>query len=327
MVTSMKKYIFLYAVCILSVIIIPLISGSRSLISEDMRYTHGRHTSDRKITAYIKSEDKVIETNLEEYLYGVVSAEMPASFPLEALKAQAVAARTFAVNRIENGTEKETKHKGADVCTDPAHCKAWISMENRLARWDEKDRETYKKKIIAAVDDTQGIIMTYGGKPITAVFYAISSGKTENSKDVWGGDLPYLKSVSSPYDKNAPGYASSAEFSLNEFKSRISAEYKNADFSGSPSAWYKNEKRSEGGAVISCEVGGVEIKGTKMRTLFNLRSHNYTLSLTDKAVFSVKGYGHGVGMSQWGAKFYAEEGKNYRDILRIYYSGIDFDSY
>ena len=109
MVTSMKKYIFLYAVCILSVIIIPLISGSRSLISEDMRYTHGRHTSDRKITAYIKSEDKVIETNLEEYLYGVVSAEMPASFPLEALKAQAVAARTFAVNRIENGTEKETR--------------------------------------------------------------------------------------------------------------------------------------------------------------------------------------------------------------------------
>lgn len=323
----MKKYILLYAVCILSVITVPLIFGTRDFIPEDMRYTHGKETPNRKITVYIKSEDRVAEMDFEEYLYGVVGAEMPAAFPLEALKAQAVAARTFALNRTENGTEKETRHKGADICTDPSHCKAWISMDERLAKWDEQNRETYRRKITAAVDETKGIIMTYGGKPITAVFYAISSGKTENSKDVWGGDVPYLKSVSSPYDKDAPGYASTAEFSLDEFKKRISAEFQSAEFSENPSEWYKNEKRSEGGAVISCEIGGVEIKGTKIRTIFNLRSHNYTLSLTDKAVFSVKGYGHGVGLSQWGAKFYAEKGKNYRDILKLYYSGIDFDTY
>lgn len=322
----MKKYILLYAVCVLSVLIVPLICGSRDFISVDMKYTHGKKTQSKTISVYIKSDDKVVKINLEEYLYGVVGAEMPAAFPLEALKAQAVAARTFAVNRAENGTEKEKYHKGADLCTDPSHCKAWISMDDRMKKWDEKDRENYKKKIIAAVDDTKGLIMIYDGKPITAVFYAISSGKTENSKDVWGGDLPYLKSVSSPYDKDAPGYSSTAEYSLAEFKKRILSEFSTAVFSENPSDWYKNEKRSEGGAVISCEVGGVEIKGTKMRTMFNLRSHNYTLQLNDKAVFNVVGYGHGVGMSQWGAKFYAEKGKNYRDILRIYYSGIDFEN-
>lgn len=322
----MKKYILLYAACILSIVIIPVTVGKHNFISDDMRYIRGQCGKAQTVTIYVKSEDRIAEMDLEEYLYGVVGAEMPASFPLEALKAQAVAARTFAVNRAENGTEKEKYHKGADLCTDPSHCKAWISMDERIEKWEEKDRETYKKKLISAVNDTRGMIMTYGGKPITAVFYAISSGKTENSKDVWGGDLPYLKSVSSPYDKEAPGYSSTAEFSLDEFKSRISAEFKNAVFSENPSEWYKNEKRSEGGAVMSCEVGGTEIKGTKMRTIFNLRSHNYTLSLTDKAVFSVKGYGHGVGMSQWGARFYADAGKNYRDILRIYYSGIDFEN-
>lgn len=322
----MKKYILVYAVCILSVVVFPLMLKSRTIGGGDVKYTRGQEKSDYTITLYIKSEDRVAEMDIEEYMYGVVGAEMPASFPLEALKAQAVAARTFAVNRKENGTEKESKHKGADLCSDYTHCKAWISREERMRKWDEQDREKYMKKIIAAVDDTKGIIMTYGGKPITAVFYAISSGKTENSKDVWGGDLPYLKSVDSPYDSEAPGYATTAEFTLEEFKRRICAEFKNANFVGEPSDWYKNEVRSEGGAVVSCEVGGVKIKGTQMRTIFNLRSHNYNIELNDKVTFNVKGYGHGVGMSQWGAKFHAEKGKNYRDILRNYYSGIDFEN-
>jgi len=321
----MKKYLICHIICILLIFIIPLIvilAGNIDVFTNITEYSP--KLSLKRITVYNVNEDKVMEMDLEEYLCGVICAEMPASFPYEALKAQAVAARTYIVKRCENSTFSN-EHKGAMVCTSSAHCNAWLSKEERMSKWNKSEAEGNWNKIVSAVNDTSGEIMTYDGAPITAVFYAISSGKTENAEDVWGGNVPYLQSAESPYDAQAPGYSSTAAFSKEEFKNIILSAGKGADLSTSPKNWYKNENRSEGGAVLSCNIGGAIFKGTEIRSLFSLRSHNFTLSYSDGTfTFNVKGYGHGVGMSQWGAKYYAEEGKNYKDILKIYYSGISF---
>ncbi len=277
------------------------------------------------ISVYFTKEDKVKTVSLEDYLVGVVSAEMPVSFPLEALKAQAVASRSYILDKQVSGGDKIADHKGAAVCTDSAHCKAWISKEDRFKSWPEKDAEKNWKKITAAVNSTAGEYMTYNGEPITAVFYAISSGTTERAVDVWGGDVPYLQNADSSHDKNAPGYSSQSTFSSARIKSLLKEKFPDIKLSKNPSEWYSEETRSSGGAVLSCKFGNMELKGTEVRTLFSLRSHNYRLSFKDDTfTFDVVGYGHGVGMSQWGAKFYADEGKSYHDILRIYYKDIEF---
>ncbi len=321
----MKKYLFCHIICLLLIFIIPLTVVLMSNIASGITIAEYKPTlSFKRVTVYNPETDKVMEMDLEEYLCGVICAEMPASFPYEALKAQAVAARTYIVKRCENATSSD-EHKGAMVCTSSSHCNAWLSKEERMSKWNKNEAEGNWNKIVSAVNDTSGEIMTYDGAPITAVFYAISSGKTENAEDVWGGNVPYLKSAESPYDAQAPGFSSTVTFSKEEFKNIVLSSGKGADLSASPKNWYKNENRSEGGAVIDCNIGGTVFKGTEVRSLFSLRSHNYTLSYADGTfTFNVKGYGHGVGMSQWGAKYYAEEGKNYKDILKIYYSGISF---
>ncbi len=321
----MKKYLLCHMILLILIFLIPLAVIGIGNIATGTRITEYTPVLSLKtISVYNTKEDKVMEMDLEEYLCGVICAEMPASFPYEALKAQAVAARTYIVKRCENSAPSDA-HKGAMVCTSSSHCNAWLSKQERMEKWDKTEAEANWNKIVSAVNDTSGEIMTYDGAPITAVFYAISSGKTENAEDVWGGNVPYLKSAESPYDLHAPGYSSTSTFSEEEFKNIILSAGKGADLSSSPDGWYKNENRSEGGAVLDCNIGGAVFKGTEIRSLFSLRSHNYTLSyLGGSFTFNVKGYGHGVGMSQWGAKYYAEEGKNYKDILKIYYSGISF---
>ncbi len=317
----MKKYFLVYFSVIAAMLFLPLIIVKISTAGVPAAPQKMREEKNFTVTAYIKNEDRVMEMDLEEYICGVVSAEMPASFPLEALKAQAVAARSYVMNKIEKNLDLP-EHHGAQVCTDSAHCKAWMSREERMGKWAAEEAEGNMRKIERAVYDTKGEIITYGGEPAVAVFYAISSGKTENSKEVWGGDVPYLQSVESPHDVNAPGYSSQEVMTLEEFKNKFKAAHPEADFEGK---WYSGEIRSQGGAVAQAEIGGVKVKGTEIRTIYGLRSHNFTLKLGEKAVFDVVGYGHGVGMSQWGAKFYAEEGKSYRDILRIYYSGVEIE--
>ena len=276
-----------------------------------------------KIKSYIVSADEVREYELEEYLVGVVGAEMPASFPDEALKAQAVAARTFIISRVIADKGDVPEHKGAAVCTNPAHCKAWKSTGELEAAWGDKAEENLKK-IKAAVKATKNEIIVFNGEPITAVYYSMSGGKTENAADVWGGDVPYLKSVASSFDENAPNFNSEASFTFDEFKEIILKEAPDAVFGENPAEWFSDIVTSEGGGVMSIKIGGTEFKGTKIRTMFSLRSHNFTVSANeDKIVFKVKGYGHGVGLSQWGSKFLADSGKSYTDILKYYYTGVE----
>jgi len=288
------------------------------------KYEQPPEESEDIISVYVTSEDKVVEMSKSQYLKEVVSAEMPADFHIEALKAQAVAARSYLTSRMNayKQSEKPKEHKGADICTDPTHCKAWISQEKRMESWGDSAKSNWDK-ISRAVDETSGQIITYNNEVISAVFHSTSSGRTENSKDVWGGDRPYLVSVESPGDLYSPKYKSEKSISVEEFKKTISNNIENVDFN---KELVGEIERSEAGGIITISVGGVEIKGSKLRTLFDLRSTNINVTVTGDTVnFDVTGYGHGVGMSQYGANYLANQGTNYIDILKTYYQGVEIN--
>lgn len=324
----MKKIIISIVLIILVLILLPYL-----IISHFGFYTPGETKQEKTVPAkpemvstvkvYIKAEDKVVEMDTTEYLKGVVSAEMPVSFEMEALKAQAVAARSYLMNHIENYKKNGTppEHKGADTCTDYKHCKAWISEADRKAKWDEKDADSNWQKISKAVEDTAGQIMVYEGQPVNAVFHSTSSGKTERAADVWGGDVPYLQSVDSEGDKVSPKYNSEVDLTVDEFKKKAEAAVEGIDWS---KGLYGAIERSEAGGIISIELGGVKVKGTKFRTMFDLRSTNVDIHEENGKIYMpAKGYGHGVGMSQYGANYLASQGKNYEEILKTYYTGVE----
>lgn len=270
-----------------------------------------------KITLLDNGEVK--ELTLDVYLQGVVAAEMPALFPEEALKAQAVAARTD-VMRLASQTPA-TQHKGAMVCSDPNHCQAYKPIAEVAANWGA-GRNEYLKKITDAVAATDGQILLYNNAPISAVFHSSSGGKTERAADVWGRDVPYLQSVESVGDADAPHYESTVTVPVETFREKIMATYGNAKLADTPESWITNLTRSEAGGVLTLCVGGVNVTGRQMRMLFGLRSTHFTVAASaDGIVFETQGYGHGVGMSQYGARGLALQGMGYRDILTWYYQG------
>ncbi len=255
---------------------------------------------------------QVESANLEDYLLGVVAAEMPASFHAEALKAQAVAARTYIYNSMV-AKEANSDHPQANVCTDSAHCKAWLSDAALRTDMGENWYTEHYPKIEAAVYETRGEIVTYNSEPIVAVFHSTGSGRTENSADVWGGDLPYLKSVESAGDAVSPKFTSTVEVPKTEICETL----------GVTDAQVYEYTRSEGGAVLTVNIGGFLFRGTDIRAYFDLNSANFEIEETDTHfIFHVKGNGHGVGMSQYGANFMAENGNSYTEILTTYYTGV-----
>ena len=270
--------------------------------------------------------DTVEEMDMETYLRGVVRAEMPASFELEALKAQAVAARTYLLYKMERGGS--ANHPEADICDDINCCNAYKSEAEAAANWG-MSTAVYEEKIRRAVAETDGQVILYEGAPVLAVFHSSSAGATQDSGDVWQNSLPYLQSVDSPEGADAvPNYYSKVSFTLTDFKERFIAQYPTANLSGSPSNWFTNISQTENGAVLSLEVGGVPLSGTDLRSLLGLRSTTFTISFTDtEVVFSVTGYGHGVGLSQYGANVLAEEGWTYEEILEHYYTGASVGVY
>ncbi len=312
----MRKLLVLCALVLLITILIPT-----AIYFKFGKYEKPTEDAEESVSVYIKAEDRVAEMNKAQYLKEVVAAEMPASFEIEALKAQAVAARSYLDARAEyNPEDKNNVHKGAQICTDSTHCKAWVSEEKRRASWGNEADKNWEK-ISSAVDETSGEVMTYDGEVISAVFHSTSSGKTEASKDVWGGDRPYFVSVDSPGDKQSPKYKSEKKMSLEEFKKVAAENIEGVDFS---KEIIGETLRSEAGGILEISIGGVKIKGTRFRTIFGLRSTNVQITLADNmAHFDVTGYGHGVGMSQYGANYLAGEGKKYDEILKTYYTGIE----
>lgn len=262
---------------------------------------------DNTVTLRILTENGILELPLDEYLKRVLLAEMPADFPREALRAQAVAARTFTLKKAEAG-----KHAGADICTDPACCQGCL----------EPGAEGYPAAIAAAVDETDGLVMTYDGTLIDATFFSCSGGKTEAALAVWGSDIPYLQSVDSPGEEDAPRYTDERLFDAAEFAEILQDAYPDANLSGTPESWFGACSRTDGGGVDTVFIGGIPVKGTALRQLFSLRSTDFVLSAEDGQVKIVtQGFGHRVGLSQYGARAMAQRGADFEEILTHYYQG------
>lgn len=269
------------------------------------------------------STGQAMELTGRDYILHVVAAEMPASFEREALKAQAVAAFTYAVYR--KGGTPDNSHEGCELCTDSSHCKAYADDAYLRSLWGE-DYNYYYSRVKEAVDEVYGHYMTYQGQPIAAVFHALSAGVTESAVNVWGHEYPYLVSVDSAWDKKVSGYETTVTVTEKEFKSIMRAYNRDCDLSDHPEEWVGKIRRSESGGVRTMEIGDLVLAGTRVRALFDLRSANFTVKYRDGTfTFTVHGYGHGVGMSQYGADRMAEEGATWQEILHHYYTDIDID--
>ena len=267
-------------------------------------------------TVRVLSGDTVIEMDMQDYLTGVLAAEMPADFHPEALKAQAVAARTYALYCAAAG-----KHAGADVCTDYHCCQAWLDEAAQQEKWGT-DYDANRQKLRQAADDTAGQYLSYEGQPVFAAFHASSAGATEDCGQVWN-PRPYLISVSSPEDaETVPGYVSELVCAPLDFRDVLLSACPEADFTGPPEDWLGPVRRDDSGRVAEIVLGGASFQGTAIRSLFSLRSTAFALEYADgHFVFTVIGHGHGVGMSQYGANVMAAQGADYREILAHYYPG------
>ena len=294
---------------------------SNETIAQESTYNYDKYNT---IKLLHTDTDKVEEIQLDEYLYGVVSAEMPASFEEEALKAQAVVARTYTIYKIVNN---DGKHGEADICDDSGCCQAWISKEDRLEKWDEDKREENWNKIVDAVKSTQGKIITYEGKPINAFFHSNSGGATEAPIDVWGGSgYPYLQSVATAGEDAYSQYSSEATFSKEEFEEKIKEVHSDFEIDFDEKDCIKVEEYTDGNRVKTVKIGNLELSGVEVRTIFGLRSANFKVTINDNEIkFEVTGYGHGVGMSQTGADSLAKEGQSYEDIIHHYYTDVEIE--
>jgi len=273
--------------------------------------------STQELTLRLKTAGGVETLPLEEYLVSVVMSEMPASFSFEALKAQAVAARTFTARMLTSD-----KHTDADLCSNPSCCQAWKSEEELRKKYGS-GFDAACEKAASAVQETAGQVLTYNGNLIEAVYYSCSGGASEPAVAVWGTEVPYLQSVPSPGEEIAAKYESQVRIPFAKFKSILRGEDADVWFSVIPEYWIGETVYSDGGGVATMSLGGVTFTGTKLRSLFSLNSTLFNLSVGNgEMIFSVKGYGHRVGMSQYGAEAMAQAGKTYGEILRHYYTGV-----
>ena len=269
---------------------------------------------------------KLQQMDMGTYLLGVVRAEMPASFEAEALKAKAAAARTYTLYKMANGGSPN--HPEADACDDITCCQAYKTYADAAAGWGD-EAAAYEAKVRAAVEATDGQCILYEGRPVLAVFHSSSAGATQDAADVWSASLPYLRSVETPEDEEAvPGYRSTVSFQAAQLKELLRAALPEAELGGSPSNWFTNIRQQPNGTVTALTVGGVEVGGNQLRTILDLRSACFTMAFDgDQVTFSVTGYGHGVGMSQYGANVLAQGGMAYDEILRWYYTGAEVGIY
>ena len=271
------------------------------------------------LKVYDHYRGQIVNMELEEYLRGVLAAEMPALYHMEALKAQAVAARTYALKQLPRyGGQGSRKYPGAELSTDYTDCQAYLSEAGMKEKWGFFSYFYNWYRINKAVEATKGEVMLYNGNLIDAVYHANAGGRTEAAVYVWGWDLPYLKSIESPHDQeNTRAYYSSYSYSLEELKRIFKIEGK-----GDP--LLKIEKTSPSGRALEIRVGERLYSGREVREILALPSTKFQTSLeAGSYVFTCYGKGHGVGLSQDGANGLAGEGYNYQEILEYYYQGIE----
>ena len=306
----MKKIVLYVLVLVVLTFIIPVFFTkitveSSSLIAEknteelgqsqdkSVEYNYGNYQT---IKLLHTETNTIEEIPLDEYLYGVVSAEMPVDFEMEALKAQAIVARTYTIYKI---TQNQSKHGDAHICDSSACCQAWITKEYRLSRWDEDKRDANWNKIVTAVNETKGKIITYEGKAINAFFHSNSGGATESPIDVWGGGgYPYLQTVTTSGEEGYTQYSSELIISKEDFIAKMQEKYSDFNINFEEQNCIQIIEYTSGGRIKTIKIGNKNLSGVEVRTIFGLRSANFTVELLDNIKFQVTGYGHGVGMSQ-----------------------------
>ena len=283
-------------------------------------YTYYNFRETQQIPVYDHREDRLIVMDFESYIIGVVGAEMPVAYETEALRAQAVAARTYAFRKILKGGC--ATYEGAACCTNSKCCQAFISDARMQERWGDAAGMNYNR-IADAVMSTAGEVLVYDGQIVDAMFHACSGGHTEDSENVYANALPYLRGVESLYED--PMRTQTVEVTFAEAVEKISAAYPNAHVTDANIRDAIELKEVyETGRVKTVRLGDIEIVGKKLRNVFDLQSAMFTMDVTDTGfVFHVKGYGHGVGLSQNGANGYAKHGYTYDQILKHYYTGVE----
>lgn len=266
---------------------------------------------------------QISEISLRDYLIGVVAAEMPVSFETEALKAQTVASHTYALHQVQQQSKSEPSdlHE-AVLTTDPSKCQAFSSDEECRAKFGSHYDEDMKK-ITDAVDAVLNIVMTYDNQPIVAAFHSMSSGMTESAEDVWGGNVPYLQPVDSAGDLQQQNYESTVSIDYETTREKLVENFPQIQLSDNYDEWFIIQSRTPSDYVDQIQVGNITATGTEIRSLFGLRSADFTVSRDETGfIFTTKGNGHGVGMSQYGANAMAQQGHTYDQILLHYYQGV-----
>jgi len=269
----------------------------------------------RTINVMRQGSGEVEAIGMLEYLIGVVAAEMPALYHEEALKAQAVAGYTYARYRLEVAGAAALSDSGL---TD----QGYLCPQQRREKWGTNS-DVHEAKIEGAVRAVYGQALKYNDQPIFAAYHAISGGTTENAGTYWGQEFSYLRSVDSAGCRLSPGFSITETFSPDEMQAAL-ARFEGLQLGSGPAAWFGEPERSDVGTVLAIDAGGQTLSGRQLREALDLRSSNFEIHFTGGA-FQVKnsGYGHGVGMSQYGADFMARQGSNYQEILKHYYPGTE----
>lgn len=275
-------------------------------------------TSPATIKVLRTGSGKIVEKEIFEYVKGAVAAEMPPTYEKEALKAQAVACYTYALWLKENSESFDVR--GADVSDSPIYHQGFLDDDELRDKWGEKFEE-YMTAISEAVSAVIGEYLEYNGEPIMACYHSISTGKTESAENAWGTDVPYLQSVRADGDILSPDIDSSITLSDEQFREAAQA-LEGAELSENSKEWVKKPDATDSGYVTKISIGSKEFSGSDVRSAFSLKSPAFTIKKTEKGfLFSVKGYGHLVGMSQYSADYMARQGSDYKDILLHFYKG------
>ncbi len=269
-----------------------------------------RHT----VHLLLEGKDHVIE--LEDYLVGVLLSEMPSSFHQQAKRAQAVAARTFTVHMAQ----QNYRHGSCAVCDDPGCCQGYLSPEDFLLAGGGVDAVEQARE---AVQETAGMVLTYQNALIEATYFSCSGGRTEDAVSVWGTEVPYLQAVDSPGEEGAEYYMATVRFTAEEFQNKLGISLK-----GNPTHWFGSVSYTDGGGVDAIQIGGKTYSGTQLRSLLDLRSSSFTVTpLSHAVLITTRGFGHRVGLSQYGADAMAKSGSSWQEILAHYYLGTEIKSY
>lgn len=289
--------------------------------------SENRLSNKKYFKIFDESTNRILRIPDKEFLYAVVSCEMPANFENEALKAQAVASYTYFSRLREKAENTENSQYDFKVNSEKS---VNYTTENQLKQKWGKDFDKHYNKVKEAVNSVFGKVITDNeNNLILAAYHAMSSGKTEKCCDVFGGDLKYLTDVESPGDRVSKGYQTIKEFRAEDLKSALKDNIKSEfDFANLPNDWIGNTVRTDSGMVKEIEIGHIKVKGVEIRKIFGLRSSNFSIEYNSERnsfIFTVLGYGHGVGMSQCGAQYMAKQGKKYNEILNWYYPGTNIE--